>query len=453
MEKMNLAEIVAAVDGSFGYPANAEINNISTDTRTISEGSVFVAIKGEKTDGHLYARKAMELGAEAVITDHIVDGAKCIVVDSTRKALLELASYYRSKFDIPVVGITGSVGKTTTKDMIACVLSEKFNTMKTQGNHNNDIGVPWTLFTLSDENTAAVVEMGMSHAGEISKLSLCARPTMAVITNIGVSHIENLESQENILKAKLEILDGADYDAPLIVSQDDKYLRTIDLHGTRKVIYYSTKKKDCDVYATDIKESMNRLEFKIHSSYGVIDAELNCMGIHNVQNALAAFCVGSELGMEPEEIAAGLKKFRPDGIRQNIHESNGKVFIVDCYNASPDSMKSSLDVLSKVEIKGEGKRYAVLGGMLELGDKARKLHKNVGEYAAGKCDYILCFGENSELYKEAAVKKGFDENNCHCFESREALADYLKANLKENDAVLFKGSRGMKLEEVVNALE
>ncbi|MGN1134573.1 MAG: UDP-N-acetylmuramoyl-tripeptide--D-alanyl-D-alanine ligase, partial [Oscillospiraceae bacterium] len=192
MEKMNLAEIVAAVDGSFGYPANAEISNISTDTRTISQGSVFVAIKGEKNDGHNYARKAMELGAEAVITDHIVEGAKCIVVDSTRKALLDLASYYRSRFDIPVVGVTGSVGKTTTKDMIACVLSEKFNTMKTQGNHNNDIGVPWTLFTLSKENTAAVVEMGMSHAGEISRLSLCSKPTMAVITNIGVSHIENL---------------------------------------------------------------------------------------------------------------------------------------------------------------------------------------------------------------------------------------------------------------------
>lgn len=454
MERMSLAEIVKAVDGSFGYPADVTVDNVSTDTRTIKIGSVFVAIKGEKTDGHNYGKKAMELGAEAVISERVIDGAKCIIVDSTRKALLDLAAYYRSKFNIPVVGITGSVGKTTTKDMIALVLSEQFNTLKTQGNHNNEIGVPWTLFGLGNEHTAAVIEMGMSHSGEISRLSMCAKPTVAVITNIGVSHIENLGSRENILKAKMEILDGADYNAPLILSYDDKLLRSAEIHGDRKVVYYSVKKKDCDVYATDITDNGGVISFDINYPEGRINAVINCMGEHNVKNALAAFCVGRELGISPEKIVDGLAKFKPDGLRQNIHESNGMTFIVDCYNASPDSMKSAVDMLSKLEVKEDGKRYCVLADMLELGDASKKLHRTVGEYVAGsKCDRLLCFGDHSANYIDGAVKKGFEPEHCKHFDSREQLADYLKITLKKNDAVLFKGSRGMKLEEVINALE
>ena len=454
MEKMSLAEIISAVEGSFGYPSDVLVNNVSTDTRTITEGSVFVAIKGEKSDGHDYGKKAMDLGAVAVISERAIDGAKCIIVDSTRKALLDLAAYYRSKFNIPVVGITGSVGKTTTKEMISLVVAQKFNTLKTEGNHNNEIGVPWTLFGLSREHTAAVIEMGMNHSGEISRLSMCSQPTMAVITNIGMSHIENLGSQENILKAKMEILDGADYNAPLILCYDDKLLKSVEAHEGRKVIYYSLTKKDCDVYATDITENENSVSFTINYPDGRIDAEINCMGEHNVKNALAAFCVGMELNIAPEKIVAGLGNFKPDGLRQNIRKSKGRTFIVDCYNASPDSMKSALNVLSKVEIKGRGKRYAVLADMLELGEMSKKLHKLVGEYVAGsKCDMLLCFGEHSRSYIEGAVKKGFNAESCKHFANREQMAEYLKNNLEENDIVLFKGSRGMKLEEVINALE
>ena len=451
---MTLAEIVNAVDGSFGYPSDIEIDNISTDTRSISGNSVFVAIKGENSDGHDYGKKAMELGAKAVISERPIDGAKCIIVDSSRKALLDLASYYRNKFDIPVVGITGSIGKTTTKDMIALVVAQQFNTHKTIGNHNNDIGVPWTLFGLEKEHTAAVIEMGMNHTGEISRLSMCAKPTIAVITKIGFSHIENLGSQENILKAKLEILDGADYDAPLILSRDDKYLAQAEIHGGRKVIYYSIKKKDCDVYATNIVSDDESVSFTIHYPEGKIDAVLNCVGEHNVKNALAAFCVGIELGIAPEKIVTGLSKFKPDGLRQNIRKSNGKTFIVDCYNAAPDSMKSAIAVISELKIPEGSKRYLVLADMLELGDMSKKLHKAVGEYvAASKCDVLLCFGEYSRYYIEKAVKKGFDADNCHHFDSHEEIAEYLRQNLKENDAVLFKGSRGMHLEEIVDALE
>ena len=215
MEQMKLSEIISAVSGSFGYPADVTVSSISTDTRTIEKDSLFIAIKGANFDGHSFAAKAMELGAAAVMTERPVEGAKCLIVDSSPKALLDIAGYYRSKFEIPLVGVTGSVGKTTTKDMIASVVSQKYNTLKTQGNHNNEIGMPKTLLELTKENTAAVIEMGMNHKGEISRMSMCCRPTVCVITNIGVSHIENLGSQENILKAKLEILDGADADAPL----------------------------------------------------------------------------------------------------------------------------------------------------------------------------------------------------------------------------------------------
>lgn len=450
MERMTLAEIIKAVDGSYGFPADVEVNSISSDTRTIKEGSVFVALKGEHFDGHDYAKAAMEKGAAAVISERAIDGARCIIVDSTGKALLDLAGYYRRKFNIPLIGITGSVGKTTTKDMIANVVSEQYNTLKTQGNKNNEIGLPTTLFGLEKTHTAAVIEMGMSHLGEISRLSMCCQPTMAVITNIGYSHIENLGSRENILKAKLEILDGTDYSAPLILCKDDKMLCSAEIHGGRRVIYYSVNRRDCDVYATDINNNSDSVSFVIHYSEGEVNAVINCMGVHNVKNALAAFCVGRELNIPPEKIIAGIAKYKPEGLRQNIKISEGKTFIVDCYNASPDSMQAAVSVLDDVVVKNGGKRYCVLADMLELGEMSKKLHKIVGGFvAASKCDELLCFGENSVYYIDGAVKKGFDRQKCHHFDSREEMAEYLKANLKENDAVLFKGSRGMKLEEVV----
>ena len=453
MEKMSLAEIVSAVDGSFGYPSDALVEEISTDTRCITQNSVFVALKGDNFDGHDFAAKAMESGALAVITERPVEGAKCIVVDSTAKALLDLAHYYRMKFDIPLVGITGSVGKTTTKDMIACVLARKFKTLKTAGNHNNEVGMPKTLLELDSSYQAAVIEMGMNHAGEMSRLSCCSAPNVCVITNIGVSHIENLGSQENILRAKLEILDGASPDAPLILCRDDKFLSSVDMHGSRKIIYYSAKKKDCDIYAANVTAEDNCVKFTINYQGGKYPATVNLLGLHNVKNALAAFAVGVTLGIDPEECAAGIADFRPEGLRQNIRRQNGVTLIVDCYNAAPDSMKAALSVLSDVNVPEGGRRFCVLADMLELGKNARTYHKNVGEYvAASKADQLLCFGENSVFYIEGAVKKGFDESHCRHFGSREELAAYLASQLAENDAVLFKGSRGMKLEEVVDSL-
>ena len=451
MEKLNLSEVIRACHGSFGYPADIEISDISTDTRTIKKNSLFIALKGERFDGHDFAAKAMELGAAAVVTERNVEGAKCLIVDSTAQALLDIAGYYRDKFNIPVVGVTGSVGKTTTKDMIALVVSQKYSTLKTQGNFNNEIGMPKTLFGLDNSHTAAVIEMGMSHKGEISRMSMCCKPDVCVITNIGVSHIENLGSQENILKAKMEILDGAKYDAPLVLCRDDKLLAKAEIYSDRKVYYYSVSKKDCDVYATGIKTSENGIDFTINYGDGKLSARINCLGEHNVKNALAAFCVGLALDIPPEDIVKGIGLFKPEGMRQNVRTENGVTYIMDCYNAAPDSMKASLSVLAQTACNG--KRYCVLGDMLELGKNAAKYHRTVGEYViSSKADELLCYGENSAYYIEGAKDKGFDIQNAKHFDNREALADYLRDKITEGDTVLFKGSRGMKLEEVFDLI-
>ncbi|MBQ2582258.1 MAG: UDP-N-acetylmuramoyl-tripeptide--D-alanyl-D-alanine ligase [Ruminococcus sp.] len=451
MQQMKLSEIVAAVKGSFGYPADVMIDSISTDTRTITKGSVFLALKGERFDGHDYAAKAMELGAEAVITQRAVEGARCIIVDSTAKALLDLAGYYRDKFDIPLVGVTGSVGKTTTKDMIALVVAQKYKTLKTQGNLNNEIGMPKTLFGLDSETQAAVIEMGMSARGEISRMSMCCKPTVCVITNIGVSHIEKLGSQENILAAKLEILDGAKQGAPLVLSMDDKFLANAEVHGLRKVYYYSVKSKNCDVYAKNIINKNNGVSFDICYGGSIYPARLSCIGVHNVKNALAAFCVGLALDVPIDAILAGIESFKPEGLRQNITRKDGINFVVDCYNAAPDSMRSSISMLDQVET--DGMRYCILADMLELGEKSAEFHKTVGKYVAdSNADRLYCYGELARNYIIGAVENGFDKKHCMHFSDRDEMAVYLKGKLQSGDSVLLKGSRGMALEEVFNAL-
>lgn len=451
MEQIRLSEIVKAVNGSYGYDADMMIDNISTDTRTISEDSVFLALKGARFDGHDFAAKAMELGAQAVITERAVEGARCIIVDSTAKALLDLAGYYRDRFDIHLVGVTGSVGKTTTKDMIALVVAQKYKTLKTQGNLNNEIGMPKTLFGLDKDTQAAVIEMGMSARGEISRMSMCCKPTVCVITNIGVSHIEKLGSQENILAAKLEILDGAKQGAPLILSMDDKFLANAEVHGLRKVYYYSVKNKNCDVYAKNIISKGGGVNFDICFGMQIVHARLNCIGVHNVKNALAAFCVGLALEVPVDDILTGIESFRPEGLRQNITRKSGINFVVDCYNAAPDSMKSSISMLDQVET--DGMRYCILADMLELGEKSSEFHKTVGKYVAqSNADRLYCYGELARNYIIGAVENGFDRNRCMHFSDRDELADYLKSKLKNGDSVLLKGSRGMALEEVFKAL-
>lgn len=451
MEDLTLYEIVKAVEGSYGYPSTEIVSSISTDTRKITNGCVFIALRGKNFDGHDFAKNAIELGAVAVITEKPIEDVKCIIVDNTRKALLDIARYYRSRFTPILVGVTGSVGKTTTKEMIALVLSGKYFTLKTEGNLNNDIGLPHTLLNLTSEHQAAVIEMGMSDFGEISALSLTARPTMAVITNIGYSHIENLGSREGILKAKLEILDGTSTDSPLILNGDDDLLSKLKDDVNRDIIYYGIENQNVDVRATNIIAKDGVTTFDISFWGKQISAKLNCVGVHNIMNALAAFCVGIMAEIEPETIIHSLTQFIPGGLRQSIVKKGEQTVIIDCYNASPDSMKASLAVLSELTPMPGGRRIAVLGDMLELGSMSKELHENVGSFVAeSKTDILICYGDNSRYTAEKAKSLGV--LNSRFFEDKCAVVNYLKEIIKSNDLILFKASRGMKLEEVIDKL-
>ena len=451
MEDLTLYEIIKAVEGSYGYPSTEIISSVSTDTRKITKGCVFIALRGDKFDGHDFAKQAMELGATAVITERPVEGARCIIVDNTKKALADLAGYYRSRFSPVLVGITGSVGKTTTKEMTALVLSGKYLTLKTEGNFNNEIGLPHTLLKLCSEHEAAVIEMGMSDFGEISLLSQISRPTIAVITNIGYSHIENLGSREGILKAKLEILDGTSHDAPLILNSDDDMLSKLKDELNRDIVYYGIENPNVDVRATEIETNDGVTTFVINYWGKKINAKLNCVGIHNALDSLAAFSVGIMAEIEPEQIVASLAEFIPSGLRQSIVKKGEQTVIIDCYNAAPDSIKASLAILSELTPMPGGRRIAVLGDMLELGSMSQKLHEEVGTYVAdSKTDILVCYGNDSKYIAEKAKELGIF--NSKYFSDKSEIVSYLKENIRKNDLLLFKASRGLKLEEVIEEL-
>lgn len=452
MISIKLYEIIDAVHGSFGYPADIDISQISTDTRTIGEGSVFVCIKGERFDGHDFAQQAFEKSAEAVISEKPIEGVRCIIVDSTLKALGDIARHYRSKFpELHLVGVTGSVGKTSTKEMIYLVLSERYQTLKTVGSLNNEIGLPHTLFNINDETQAAVIEMGMSHSGEISRLSTAAMPELCVITNIGTAHIGNLGSKENILRAKLEIFDGADMNAPLVTSLDDKLLAEVTPPGGRKKYTYSISNASADVYASDIQRDDDGSDFCINYKGGCVRARVNVSGDHNILNALCAFAVGLYYDIEPEAMVNAIARFATDGVRQNRAKKNGISFMLDCFNASPEAMYAALEVLGNA--KSEGRKIAVLADMLELGKASKTYHKSVGErFARTGSDMLICYGEDAKQYAAGAVKKGFSEEKCICFEEEQELKGFLKNELREGDLVLIKGSHGMMLDKIYKEL-
>lgn len=446
MDKMLISEAAKAMGVT--APCEGEITDVCIDSRSITEGCLFFAIKGENFDGHSFVNTALSTGAAAAVCSVKVEGAenKTLLVEDTRASFRDIAAYNRSRYDIPVVGLTGSVGKTTTKDMIAAVLSRKYKTLATEGNLNNEIGLPRMCLRLDASHEAAVLEMGMSGFGEISRLTRIARPTVGVITNIGVSHIEQLGSREGILKAKLEILDGMEENAPLIVNGDDDMLRpAISALGSRKVITYGINDPENNCKASEIEQTADSISFTLTYEGKSYRVELPVIGIHNVYNACAAFVCGMMTGVAPEEALEGLRLYSPDGRRQRIEHKKGITFIEDCYNASPDSIAASLAVLQSLPC--EGKRIAVLGDMLELGEYARKAHRDCGEKAA-QCgiDVLLAYGPNAYYYVEGAG----EGVSSRLYDEKETLAAELAEMLCEGDAVLFKASRGMKLEDVFN---
>ncbi len=439
-------EIAKAANGVL-VGNDAEISSVSTDTRAIESGALFIAIKGENFDGNEFIAKAFENGAAAAISDvenKASDVEKPVIyVENSRIAQLKLARYYRDKFNVKLCGVTGSVGKTSTKDMIFAVLNSKFPTLKTEGNFNNDIGLPKTLFGLNENYKAAVIEMGMSDLGEISALSKAAHPDCAVITNIGWCHIENLKTRENILKAKLEILDGTDENAPLIINGDDEMLKTVNVD--RKTVRFGFSPAN-DVFADNIVFENGSETFTLHYDGKEYSAGVPAIGEHHVLNALAAFCVGIEFGMTPMEIIPAFMNYEASGMRQKIEKKNGYTLILDCYNASPDSMKSSLSVLGTMN----GRKIAVLGDMLELGEMSEKLHAGLADNVEKNSDMAFLFGKEMKALRDELFKREFP---VFYSENKSELTEILNHNLKSGDNVLFKGSRGMKMEEIANRIE
>ena len=466
MRALKLSQIAVPLNGT--YNKDAKFCGVCIDTRKITKGCLFVCIKGERFDAHQFAAEALDKGAAAVMVheDVNVSGAY-IKVDDTSKALLALGGYYRSLFNIPVVALTGSVGKTTTKEFTSLVVSSKYKTIKTQGNLNNEIGLPQTLFQIDDDTEAAVVEMGMNHFGEIHRLVTATQPTLALITNIGVSHIENLGSREGILKAKLEILDGLSEGAPLIINGDNDMLATVldneEICSKYNVIPFGIENK-FNYNAENIKEENGSTTFDVvyivskqldetdgvKAEFSLCKQEITIptVGIHNVYNALAAFAVGITLDIEPERIATALSSYAPAGMRQRLNTVGGRLCIEDCYNASPDSMKASLGTLGNMNAD---KKIAVLGDMLELGDYSKEAHLSVGKMAGeNNIDCVLAYGTDAKYYVEAAKENGVKE--ALLFDDKSKLSDYLATLAQDGDAVLFKGSRGMKLEDVMNTV-
>lgn len=451
MEPMTLGFITQSTAGELTGPPAAEVASVCTDTRDIRPGCLFIALKGERFDGHDFAAKAARAGAAAILAHKPVEAdAPVILVKDTGRALLALAAAYRARFPIPSVGVTGSVGKTSTREMVHAVLSQKYKTHENEGNRNNLIGMPLAVFGLEKSHEAAVFEMGMSAFGEISALAKVARPHVGIITNIGISHIEKLGSREGILKAKLEILDGLDPGGTLILNGDDPLLAGAAKTLRRPVLLFGVTNPACDYRAADIRMDGGRSAFVIEGPDGKTKAALPVIGIHQVYNALAAFAAGRVLGVPAERAAEGLGRFETVGQRQRMTDWHGATLVEDCYNASPDSMRAAFSVLSIVKAQ---RRIAVLADMLELGEKSEEAHLAVGALAAENgVDLLYAFGAEARRYCEGFRGRA-PERPCVWFNNRDALAQQLRRTVRPGDAVLFKGSRGMHLEEAIAAFQ
>lgn len=443
MKPLLLSDIAVAVNGTF--TKDCTVNGIYTDSRKPVKGGLFVALEGDRFDGHDFIQCAQTDGAAALLCRKKTESSLPVVyVEDTKKALLDIASYYRGLFDIKVIGLTGSVGKTTTKEMTALVSAAEYRTIKTQGNLNNEIGMPLTLFNIEEDTQAAVIEMGMNHSGEISALTAVSRPDVGIITNVGVSHIENLGSRENILKAKLEILNGMQKGSPLVVNGDNDLLSQLEL-SDYNVMFFGIENEKSSVRAVDIEQTSEGIHFNILYNNEKYASYIPIAGIHNVYNALAAFTAGVCIGVEPRKAADSLKDYVPAGMRQKTVKKYGITFVEDCYNASPDSVKAGIKTLVSM---GAKRTVAVLGDMLELGDYSRTAHSECGKYAGEKgIDVLFTYGKEAEYIASAAKSAGVNE--VYVFSDAKALADSIAKIICSGDAVLYKASRGMKLENVI----
>ena len=464
MKNMTLANIAAACGGTYyGTEAdkNREIAGAVIDNRLIEKDYLFIAIKGARVDGHSFIPAAFEAGALAVLSEYELENpaGPYILVESCEMAMKKMAKFYRQSLDIKVVGITGSVGKTSTKEMIASVLAQKYNVLKTEGNFNNEIGLPLTIFKIRDEHEVAVLEMGISDFGEMHRLAEMANPDVCVITNIGLCHLENLIDRDGILKAKTESFEHLTANGVAVLNGDDDKLCTKTEVNGRQTVFYGiarasgeveeTADAKREIYATDVEAvGLTGTKAVIHVPDMQFEVEIPIAGEHNVYNALAAVGVARELGLTVEEMKRGIESVRTIGGRSNLIHRNGLTIIDDCYNANPVSMKASIDVLSKAE----SRKIAVLGDMGELGADEKALHYSVGEHFAGKgIDMLFCAGELSVAIADA-VKNVSPETEVYHFVTKEALIEELKGQIREGDTILVKASHFMDFPKIVKEL-
>ncbi|HCX64624.1 MAG TPA: UDP-N-acetylmuramoyl-tripeptide--D-alanyl-D-alanine ligase [Eubacteriaceae bacterium] len=450
MKKTSIEQIVEVVHGTTTGSTEQRISGVTVDSRTVRPGDLFVALKGEKTDGHQYIDKAFEKGAAACMVERLPNkrtAGPLIVVENGLKAIQQLARYNREALACKVLAVTGSSGKTTTKDLIAGVLSVKHRVVHTTGNQNNELGLPLTLLRGDEETDVFVVEMGMRGLGQIKELADIARPDLAVITNIGTAHLELLHSRENIFKAKTEIFSYFTKDQVGIVNGDDDYLKNI--RATNFPVYkVGIKEEGLDLRCIAHQNTVNGLRMEIEHAGEIQKYRFLLPGVHNVYNSLSAIMAGLVFDLTPEQIQQGMNRYQGSENRMEIQERASFTVINDAYNANVQSMESAIDVLKNFHNKKQTK-IAVLGDMLELGDEQIKYHQEIGKkIARSGIDFLIAYGELASHYIEGAKQNGFAAQKCHHAENKKEIAAFIQNNFEEA-TILLKGSRAMALEEIL----
>ena len=456
MEYLTIKELILASEGQLVSKCNEEtiVSNIVIDSRKAGKDSAFVAIVGENLDGHNFINLAINQGCKTIIKNKNnnvdIENKEVNVIDvsDTEIALGDIAKFYKNKFKIPFIAVTGSVGKTTTRDMVYSTISAKYNSLKNVGNLNNQFGVPLTLFNLNKEHECAVIEMGMSGFNEIEYLANIVNPQIGIISNIGYSHVEHLGSRDGIFKAKMEIATNFDENSLLIVNGDDDCLKTLKT----KVLVYKLRTfgfdKDNDIYCESYEMDEESINFVAVINGKKEEFFIPTVGKHNIYNAMAAILVGLNLNMTIEEIKDGLKNFQCTKNRLDIIKKDKLTIIDSVYNASIDSMSAALNILGRYE----NRRVAILGDMFEMGEFAEFGHRQVGKAALGNIDIMIAIGKDSEFIVKELKENNMNENNLYHFETKEEAIENLDNIIKDDDVILVKASRGMNLEKVVEYL-
>ena len=456
---ISVNKILEITNGELIYGKDDVIcKDFSRDTRTIERDNTYLGIKGENFNGSNFYLDALEKGAKVCILQDVeIDLEKVskfkdiaiVKVHDVVESLQKIATYKRSLYNIPVVGITGSVGKTSTKDIVASVMAKKYKVLKTQGNLNNQIGLPLTILQLKDHE-ALVIEMGMGNLGEISTLTKIAKPGVAIITNVGTSHIGNLGSRENILKAKLEILDGLKENGTLIINNDNDLLHKWNEENKKASVVTFGIDQVSDIMAKNIELNENSSIFDVEFNGDVSKLKVNVGGKHFVYNSLCATLVGKVFNIPINDIKDAIENFELTKSRMEILKKGDITIINDCYNASFDSMKASIEYL---KAQKEGRKIAVLGDMLELGSYSKQLHENVGIVVGeNKLDILITVGKEAEFIADSAISNGIDEKNVFCFKNNQDAISKINEIKKKDDIILVKASNGMNFKEIVEKI-